>query len=453
MVPCVAVFDIGKTNKKFLLFDQHYQLRHEEETCIPEITDDDGDPAEDLATLTEWVKLTWQWLVQNKQYAVQALNFTTYGASLVHLNKQSRPVTPLYNYLKLFPQDLETRFYETYGDKLNLAAETASPPLGMLNSGLQLYWLKYQKPGLFKQISCSLHLPQYMAYLFTGKFTNEYTSLGCHTALWNFEKQAYHPWVATENLTGIFPNLHRHDQPFLMPFREYSIPVGLGLHDSSAALIPYLKKYTQPFLLLSTGTWGITLNPFAQKPLTIADLQRDCLHYLTFDGKPVKAARQFIGNHHEAQAKRLAEHFHKGRDYYKTVQFDKSLVNDLRYLKEVNVAKHQKIRAQEKAVKSLHLRELDLSLFSSYEAAYHQLIVEMVRPQTKSVFLAAEGDITRFKTLVVDGGFSKNPVFMALLREVFPNLEIVAGQHAQGTAHGAAMIMNNWAEYKGSLPA
>jgi glycerol kinase len=74
----------------------------------------------------------------------------------------------------------------------------------------------------------------------------------------------------------------------------------------------------------------------------------------------------------------------------------------------------------------------------------------MVRPQTKSIFLAAEGEITRFKTLVVDGGFSKNPVFMALLREVFPGMDIIAGQHAQGTAQGAALVMNAWPEHSTS---
>ena len=59
----------------------------------------------------------------------------------------------------------------------------------MLNSGLQLYWLKKTKPEVFKKIKYSLHLPQYLSYIFTGIPLSEYTSIGCHTALWDYEKK------------------------------------------------------------------------------------------------------------------------------------------------------------------------------------------------------------------------------------------------------------------------
>ena len=42
---------------------------------------------------------------------------------------------------------------------------------------------------------------------------------------------------------------------------EDTIAVGAGLHDSSAALIPYLSAFREPFILLSPGTWCISLNP------------------------------------------------------------------------------------------------------------------------------------------------------------------------------------------------
>ena len=38
----ILVFDIGKTNKKVILFDQHLQMVSEEEDKFEEITDDDG---------------------------------------------------------------------------------------------------------------------------------------------------------------------------------------------------------------------------------------------------------------------------------------------------------------------------------------------------------------------------------------------------------------------------
>ena len=91
------------------------------------------------------------------------------------------------------------------------------------------------------------------------------------------------------------------------------------MHDSSAALIPYLACFDEPFLLISTGTWCISLNPFNHEPLTAEELQQDCLCYLSYEGKPVKAARYFGGNEHEQTVKKIASGLITGvsEDFYK----------------------------------------------------------------------------------------------------------------------------------------
>ncbi|MFD3002993.1 FGGY-family carbohydrate kinase [Pontibacter toksunensis] len=445
MIPCIAIFDIGKTNKKFLLFDQRYQILKEEEICFGEVKDDDGDTGEDLAALTNWLRKTWKALEADTKYDVIAVNFTTYGASLVHLNEEGEPVTPLYNYLKPFPEELERQFYGTYGEKMTISEETASPPLGMLNSGLQLYWLKYQKPETFKKIKYTLHLPQYVSYLFTKHMVTDYTSLGCHTALWDFQKKDYHTWVYAEGFDKLFPPLRQHYRPLETAFRSESIPAGLGLHDSSSALIPYLKQYRKHFLLLSTGTWGITLNPFAKEPLTTSDLQQDCLQYLTYFGNPVKASRKFIGNAHEEHIKVLAEYYNKPLDYYKQVAFDETFTEGIVQTDFGTILKQEKVPLVKDKITASAVRiKLDLVLFATYEAAYHQLMGQIVRQQLHSLYLAAEGDTSSFRILVVDGGFSRNPIFMSLLRQIFPSLKIKAGKSAQGTALGSALALNIW---------
>ena len=95
-----------------------------------------------------------------------------------------------------------------------------------------------------------------------------------------------------------------------------------GLHDSSAALIPYQVSFNEPFILLSTGTWCISLNVFNHTRLTNTELNQDCLCYLSYEGKPVKASRLFAGYEHEQQTKKLAEYFIKPPDYYKTMPCD-----------------------------------------------------------------------------------------------------------------------------------
>jgi sugar (pentulose or hexulose) kinase len=439
MVPCVAVFDIGKTNKKCILFDHYYNIIHETEARFADILDDDGEPCEDIHQLTAWLLSTWQELEADERFEVLGLNFTTYGASLVHLDAQNKPATPLYSYLKPFPQPLEDQFYGRYGDKLSFATTTASPNLGMLNSGLQLYWLKYQKPALFAKIKTSLHLPQYCSFLFSGNKVSEYTSIGCHTGLWNFETSNYHRWVYEENILPLLPKITGHLNKFSTTFRRKRIPAGIGLHDSSSALIPYLKKYTDPFLLLSTGTWGITMNPFSKEALTKTELQQDCLNYLTYNGHPVKASRVFIGNEHEEQVKKLAAHFRKPLDYYKIVPFEPA------YVQPLVMGAPGKENARPVAPQPVKLNiQLDMSQYETYEEAYHALMVKITEPQVEAIRLAAEYHPGDFAYLLVDGGFGKNKIFIHLLQESFPNLSVFVSDNTQGTALGAAMMMNVW---------
>lgn len=438
MVPCVAVFDIGKTNKKCILFDHYFNIIHEVEARFAEIQDDDGEPCEDLQQLTAWLLSTWKELEADERFDVLAVNFTTYGASLVHLDAHDKPATPLYSYLKPYPQDLEEQFYSRYGDKLSFATTTASPNLGMLNSGLQLYWLKYKKPHLFAKIKTSLHFPQYVSFLFSGNKVSEYTSIGCHTGLWNFETSTYHRWVYEENILPLLPKITGQANQFCTTFRKKRIPAGIGLHDSSSALIPYLKKYTDPFLLVSTGTWGITLNPFSKETLRPEELQRDCLNFLTFAGQRVKASRVFIGNEHEEQVKKLAAHYQKPLDYFKIVPFEPSYVEAL----EVAPANGQARNGKAQPVK-LNI-QLDLSQYPSYEEAYHALMLKITEPQIEAIRLAAEYQTEDIAYLLVDGGFGKNKIFIHLLQESFPNLSVIVSDNAQGTALGAAMMMQVW---------
>jgi sugar (pentulose or hexulose) kinase len=422
MQTVTAIFDIGKTNKKFLLYDDDLQIVKEEQGKIPEAKDDEGFPCDDLPLLTQWMLATWTKVATDKEFFVKQINFTTYGASFVHLDKNGKTVTPLYNYLKPFPDELLDSFYQKYGDKTALAVQTASPPLGMLNSGLQLYWLKYCKPDLFKQIHTSLHFPQYCAYLFSGRLSTEFTSIGCHTMLWDFVKKDYHAWVYQEGLQQLFPPISTSYVNGTTPFREHLIPCGVGLHDSSAALIPYKKLTEKPFILLSTGTWGIALNPFSQEPLSEKELSQDCLNYLTFEGQPVKASRLFIGNLHEQVTANLAEFFHKSHDYFKTLSTNPNFNID------------------EKLGQTPIFQKDNLGAYPDYEEAYATFMLDLAQKQAQKVKLIMDNDIT-YKDLFIDGGFAKNPIFLTFLAYFFPTLNIQTLSFAQGTSLGAAKVL------------
>ena len=56
MKKVTAIFDIGKTNKKFFLFDTDYQEVYREYITFDTINDEDGDSTEDLHALQDWLK-------------------------------------------------------------------------------------------------------------------------------------------------------------------------------------------------------------------------------------------------------------------------------------------------------------------------------------------------------------------------------------------------------------
>ena len=321
----IAVFDIGKTNKKLFVFDEDYNVAFETSAHLDETLDDDGYPCEDINLLTAWIRKTFDEVNSRPEFDIRAIKFSTYGASFVHLGIDGLPACPLYNYLKPFPEDLKKKFYDTYGGETAFAKTTASPVLGSLNSGMILYFLKHQKPSVFKAIRQSLHLPQYVSSLFTSAYCSDLTSVGCHTNLWDFQANNYHPWVMAEGVEAKLAPIRHADSSLEIRLGSKIMYSGIGLHDSSAALIPYLTHAKQAFVLLSTGTWCISLNPFNDSPLTSEELAQDCLCYLTYEGRPVKASRLFSGHYHEEKCKALSAHFGVAENAFKTV----SLIEDV----------------------------------------------------------------------------------------------------------------------------
>ena len=427
----ILIFDVGKTNKKILLFNEQYRIVHEENKQFEEIKDEDGFPCEDVQLLTKWIKGSFAGLSADTRFAVKAVNFSAYGASFVYLNKQHEVFLPLYNYLKPYSAALQSGFFQKYGGENNVSRQTASPVLGNLNSGLQLYRLKFEKPDSFSDIKYALHLPQYLSYLLSSNAISDITSIGCHTMLWDFEKHDYHLWVNKEAVTEKLPPIRSAES---IAGRSYNdLPVGTGLHDSSAALIPYLASFHEPFILLSTGTWCISLNPFNHTPLTEDELQQDCLCYISYKGSPVKASRLFAGYEHEQQAKRLATHFVKANEFYTTVEFSLDIVDNI----DRKYGRHnEKGQLPGQSV----FEKRTLAEFKTYEEAYHQLISDIIHQQVKSTGLVLKG--TDVKRIFVDGGFSKNQVYMHLLAEAFPNIEIYAASVPQASAIGAAMAIH-----------
>ncbi len=414
------------------MLDNDYNFVFETAVQIPEIKDEDGESCDDLNALIDWIKSSFHELMENTAYDISALNFSAFGASIVYIDDEGKPAAPLYSYLKVFPRALHQQFYSDYGGEQELAKITASPVLGSLNSGLQVYRMRQLKTRQFDTIQYALHVPQFLSFLFTGMAYSDMTSIGCHTHLWDFTKRQYHDWVKKENILTKLAPIESSELTTKVSFEKKLIDIGIGLHDSSSALIPYLTCCPEPFMLISTGTWCITLNPFNQSPLTISELEQDCLCYLTHSGKAVKSARLFAGHWHEEETNRLAKFFNVAPDYYKKVVFNE------KFLEENNST--DKFKTNPVNLFALNFSNSDLSGFSSYESAYHTLISEIISLQVYSSNLVLKN--SEVKNIYVDGGFSNNKIYMKLLAAAFPQHNVFAASVPQASTIGAAMIIH-----------
>jgi len=430
----VLIFDIGKTNKKILVFDDKLGILHEVETIFEEIPDDDGFSGDDIERLESWIIQICKQFIEDEQYNVRGINFTTYGATLMYLDNQGKRLTPVYNYLKPMPEGIVDPLYQKYGGEPEFCRKTASPALGMmLNSGFQALWLKDKKPEIFEKAETILHFPQYLSHLLTGHSSSEHTSIGCHTGMWDFDQMSYHPW--TKQLGDKLPVPKPVETTY--PSRKFKseIPVGIGIHDSSSSLVPYFMNSDEEFILVSTGTWCISMNPFNDEPLTADQLKKDCLAYMSIQQKPVKSSRLFLGHIHDVNVKLLSKEFNMEESAYKKVGINEELIRSL----------HQKQKGErfffkEGVTEDYTDHSIDHSVFIDFSEAYHQLIIDLVDLTVESIKLIVdEADST--KNMYITGGFSKNSIFVKLIANRFPNKKIYTSEIANATSLGAALVL------------
>ena len=433
--PVIAVFDIGKTNKKLLLFDTSLNLVNEYEEKFPVTTDEEGFECDDIELIESWVKNSIIELVQSNKFNPLAVNFATYGATLAYIDSHGKRLTPIYNYLKPLDESIPEALYKKYGGKNEFCRCTASPALGMLNSGIQALWLKKKKPEVFSKTRYILHFPQYFLFLFTGRTVSEQTSIGCHTAMWNFDKMTYHRWIKDENIK--VPDPVPVTTMYETVISKAKIKIGTGLHDSSASLAPFFNPDVGNFILVSTGTWCISMNPFNNEPLTTEELEQDCLCYMSVNSKPVKSSRLFLGHMHDESVARLSQYFRIHENSFLLVRPDLKLLN-----KMMNKFEGEKIFTVPGSKPGALKDEPELFLFDNFIEAYHQLMIELADLTVEAINrVKVEND--RTEKIFFTGGFVKNPLFMKLVASSFPDKKIFVSDISNGTSLGTALVTLN----------
>jgi sugar (pentulose or hexulose) kinase len=434
MTDCITVIDIGKTNKKILLFDNFYNVIYRKSIRFQELVDDDGFPCDDIDAIEKWIFDKIKNIQEQGIYNIKAINFSTHGATLVYLDKEGNRCAPVYNYLKSLDKIDFDPFYKNYGGVDDFSRNTASPAYGMLNSGMQIYWLKHVKPKYWEKVATILHYPQYLSYLFTHKISADYTSIGAHTALWDFDQMDYHTWIKDQQIK--LPAPEDGSKATMANFNGQEIAFGTGLHDSSSSIVPLLRRSDKKFVLLSTGTWIICMNPFSKQKLTLEQLNKNCLCFMTPNKDQVKSSMRFLGHAHELYTEALSAHFSKDLDIHTSLDTDLDLIQN-------SLKNTKKILLPPIVDGDFKVDIKGLSIFSSYEEAYCQLMAEISIKVADGIKLVLDDD-NNIKHLYLSGGFNKNKWFVCFIELLMPNFILELSDIKNESALGAALMMDSY---------
>jgi len=291
----VAVIDLGKTNSKVALVDTALAKEIEVVTQKASVKPQGIYPAIDHELIERFVVSSLSEL--SKHHSIDAITVTTHGATAALLDDSGELALPVLDYEFRGVDDSR----EEYNQHRPLFAETGSPALpGGLNIGAQMYWQQLHFPALFSKVKTVLTWPQYWVHLLTGKQVNDVTSLGCHTDLYEPNRQQYSTLVDKMNWRSLMPPTVHSGQlnGTLLPSVASATglspdtPVYTGIHDSNASLVPHLITQKAPFTVVSTGTWLIAMAIEGKE--NALDENRDTLLNVNAHGQAVPSAR-FMG--------------------------------------------------------------------------------------------------------------------------------------------------------------
>jgi len=78
----IAIFDIGRNNKGFLLYDAGLNIVHKQEKTFSGNTDEDSFTCDEIAGITSWIRSCISSVFRNRDYNVRGLNFSCYNSSM-----------------------------------------------------------------------------------------------------------------------------------------------------------------------------------------------------------------------------------------------------------------------------------------------------------------------------------------------------------------------------------
>ena len=292
------------TNKKLVVFDENLVMVDAEYRTFelmdwPSAQDVDSVPVHDLASMERWLLEGLSRFAA--RYPVRAISVTTHGATCVAVGDDGLPAVPAVVYTHEPGDRFHDRFFDMAGNPYALQQSTGTPYFrALVNTAKGTMFARERFPEAWKRVRYVLGYPQYWSYRLTGIAATESTYIGSHSYFWNHTEKAFSGVVGNLGLEGLMPT------PVRMPCEvlgtvlpevarktglDSNVIVTTGIHDSNAALLPYLAcKPDRDFVLDSTGTWCVLMHPGQEYGFRADDIGRIVFFNQAADGKPVKTA-------------------------------------------------------------------------------------------------------------------------------------------------------------------
>lgn len=213
---------------------------------------------------------------------------------------------------------------------------------------------------------------------------------------------------------------------------KYIIKADIEIHDISTSLVPYLKGTKEQFILISTGTWCIFMNPFNTEPLTAEQLLDDTLFYISVNQRQVKSSRLDLGHIHDKNVERLNGYYGVTDELYKTIK------NKSKKLGRMLANKRGRVFFRNGIPVDYVDSEVNLSQFLTFADAYHQLMFDLVDVCMEPIRLILEPD-DKTEVVYITGGFAWNDTFVHTLAARLPHKRVFTSQINDASALGAAM--------------
>ena len=422
---CVAVFDLGKTNIKLVVFDRGGAVLAERSAPNAPLASDAKWPYLRLDTEGAWAFLVNALKELGARFSIEAISTTTHGCAGVLMGRDREALPPLdYEFDGFAAVDA------AYDSARPSYDEARSPHLPRgLNLGRHIFYYERRFPDQFKQATAFLTYAQYFAWRLGGAMASEATSLGAHTDLWRPNEGNLSSMVDTLGWRHLFPPMRKAWDTLGTLKPEIAAATGLspdvrivcGAHDSNASLVPHLLSRREPFTVISTGTWVIIMAVGGTARL---DPDADMLANVDVHGRPVPTAR-FMGGREYAV---LAGDAPADADEADVAAVITSGALALpAFSDQGGPFASRKGVIEGPAPTTPKARAALATLYSALMTAH------MLRR------LEAPGD------LIVEGGFTRSPAFAVVLARLMSGRRVVIAPMSAGAAAGAAMLAH-WGE-------